>query len=94
MPDFVQYTMQNVVPCCFRDFFKQNVDLNDAQQVLVFNEIGLCLNLLYSKFGDDFLKYLEFTYFPTLHLDSQIVQVSKVFKKNSFNLDENKLFFF
>ena len=35
LPDFVQYTMQNVVPCCFTDFFKQSIDMNDAQQVLV-----------------------------------------------------------
>lgn len=35
LPDFVQYTMQNVVPCCFQNFIKPNIDLNDAQQVLV-----------------------------------------------------------
>jgi hypothetical protein len=27
--------MENVVPCCFQNFVKQNIDLNDAQQVLV-----------------------------------------------------------
>lgn len=74
LPDFVQYTMQNVVPCCFSDFLRQDIDLKDAQQVLVFNEIGQCLNLLHNKFGDDFLKYLQLTYLPTLHLDSQIIQ--------------------
>jgi hypothetical protein len=35
LPDFVQYTMQNVVPCCFCDFLQQDIDLKDAQQVLV-----------------------------------------------------------
>ena len=29
--------MENVVPCCFQNFIKPNVDLNDAQQVLVGN---------------------------------------------------------
>ncbi len=87
--------MENVVPCCFQNFIRPNVDLNDAQQVLVsillstfaiktcflsfllkvFNEIGQCLNLLHSKFGDDFLKYLEITYLPTLQLNPQIIQV-------------------
>jgi exportin-T len=74
MPDFVQYTLQNVVPCCFHDFFRNNIDLNDAQQCLVFNEIGQCLTLLHKKFGDDFLKYLECTFLPTLHIDSQLTQ--------------------
>jgi len=27
--------MENVVPCCFQNFVKQNIDLNYAQQVLV-----------------------------------------------------------
>ena len=39
VPNFLQYTMENVVPCCFQNFVKQNIDLNDAQQVLVKNLI-------------------------------------------------------
>lgn len=74
IPNFVQFTMENVVPCCFHDLFQQNIDLNDAQQVLVFNEIGQCLNLLHAKFGEDFLKYLEFTYLASLNIDNQIIQ--------------------
>lgn len=74
IPNFVQYTMENVVPCCFQIFIRQAVDLNDAQQVLVFTEIGQSLILLYSKFGDDFIKYLEFTYLPTIQLNSQVIQ--------------------
>jgi len=82
--NFVQYTMENVVPCCFQNFIKPNVDLNDAQQVLVFNEIGQYLILLHSKFGEDFLKYLEFTYLPTLQLNQQIIQaIIQTIKSNN-----------
>jgi hypothetical protein len=33
--NFAQYTIENVVPCCFQMFLRANIDLNDAQQVLV-----------------------------------------------------------
>lgn len=33
--NFPQYTIENVVPCCFQIFLRPNIDLNDAQQVLV-----------------------------------------------------------
>ena len=57
------------------------IDFNERYRILiecffkVFNEIGHCLNLLYNTFGDDFLKYLQLTYLPTLQLSSQIIQV-------------------
>ena len=82
--NFAQYTIENVVPCCFQIFLRTNIDLNDAQQVLVLNEIGQCLILLYTKFGDDFLKYLELTYLPTLQLNPQIIQtLIEIIKTNN-----------
>lgn len=33
--NFVQYTIENVVPCCLEMLFKNTIDLNDAQQILV-----------------------------------------------------------
>ena len=33
--NFAQYTIENIVPCCFQIFLRANMDLNDAQQVLV-----------------------------------------------------------
>lgn len=41
----------------------------------VINELGQCLILLYSKFGDEFINYLERTYLPTLDLGTQLTQV-------------------
>jgi exportin-T len=84
IPDFVQYTMQNVVPCCFQIFTKPIVDLNDAQTVLTFNEVGQCLILLYSKFGDDFIKYLENTYLPSLQFNTHLTQaILQTIKSNN-----------
>lgn len=41
----------------------------------VLNELGQCLILLYNKFGDEFINYLELTYLPTLNLGAQVTQV-------------------
>lgn len=74
LPNFVQYTIENIVPCCIQIVLIKSVDLNDAQQVLVFNEIGSCLTVLYRKYGEDFIKYLESTLLPNLQINPQVTE--------------------
>lgn len=66
--------METIVPCCFSILFKSNTDFNDAQQTLVINEIIKCLNLLYQKFSDDFINYLQDTYLPSLQLNYDVIK--------------------
>jgi len=81
--NFIPFTIQNLVPCCLQ-VLTQNIDINDAQQVLVLNELGQCLILLYNKFGDEFINYLELTYLPTLDFGAQISQgLIQIIKTNN-----------
>lgn len=75
MGNFVNYTIENVVPFCMDMLFNQPIDLNDVQQVLVLNEMAQCLIMLYNKFGDEFIKYLELNCLPNFSLSSQVIQV-------------------
>ena len=75
MGNFVNYTIENVVPCCMDMLFNQQIDLNDVQQVLVLNEMAQCLIMLYNKFGDEFIKYLELNCLPSFSPSSQVIQV-------------------
>lgn len=75
MGNFVNYTIENVVPCCMDMLFNQTIDLNDAQQILVLNEMAQCLIMLYNKFGDEFIKYLEMSCLPSFNLTPQVVHV-------------------
>jgi hypothetical protein len=44
IPNFAQYTMETIVPCCFSILFKSNTDFNDAQQTLVI-KLSLIINV-------------------------------------------------
>ncbi|RNA31000.1 Exportin [Brachionus plicatilis] len=84
MGNFVNYTIENVVPCCMDMLFNQAIDLNDAQQVLVLNELAQCLIMLYNKFGDEFIKYLEMSCLPSFNLSPQVIQeLFQVIKSNN-----------
>jgi energy-coupling factor transporter transmembrane protein EcfT len=75
IPNFIQYLMENVVPCCIQLLIRPSVDLNDAQHIFAFNEIANCLIYLYTKFGADFINYLEFNILPQLQLSQQFNQI-------------------
>jgi len=79
-----QFIIENMVPCCFSMILRQNIDFNDAQHILLLNEINSCLNLLYRKFGDEFIGFLQNNYLVSLQLSENAIQnLIEVVKSNN-----------
>ena len=57
-------------------YVTKTITNNNNNNKKVFNEIGQCLILLYARFGDDFIKYLEGNILPSLQLNPQVISVS------------------
>ncbi|XP_064632186.1 exportin-T-like [Lineus longissimus] len=73
-PAFHKFTYENILPACFLAPMKTSFDLSDAQTVLVLNEVSSCMKTIHEKKGNEFIKYLQTDYLPTLNLTPEKIQ--------------------
>uniref|UniRef100_T1JL81 Exportin-T n=1 Tax=Strigamia maritima TaxID=126957 RepID=T1JL81_STRMM len=92
---FEEFMYQNIVPACFMAPMKESFDLSDAQTTQALFESALCLRTILDKRGDDFVRFLQNEYLPTLDVSPQLIQEYCQALKSDSKMFKNylKLFF-
>jgi len=69
---FDDFIINYILPACFDAPLMKSFDLNDAQTILVLNEISSCLKTMYNLKGDKILQCLQERGLNNLNIQTQI----------------------
>lgn len=71
---FDEFMYKSIVPACFMAPLKDTFDLADAQTIQALCESALCLKTIWETRGEEFVRYLQTEYLPTLDVAPHLIQ--------------------